>query len=60
MTREQEAREKRKNKSKDEQKLGWKDYIALIIAMLTTTLLPLIIVVFILVAVVILVSVVFR
>ncbi|MGD8545416.1 MAG: hypothetical protein PVH12_04485 [Candidatus Bathyarchaeota archaeon] len=30
-------------KKKEEKKLGWKDYIALALAMLTTTLLPFII-----------------
>jgi len=35
-------------KDKKEQRLGWKDYVAIVIAMLTTTLLPIIILVLIL------------
>jgi hypothetical protein len=36
-----------------EQSLGWKDYVAIVIAMLTTTLLPIIILVLILLVAVI-------
>ena len=44
------------DEQKKEEKLGWKDYIALIIAFLTTILLPLSIIMLVLVVTVIIIS----
>lgn len=44
------------DEQKREEKLGWKDYIAMTIAFLTTILLPLLIIIMVLVVIVIIIS----